>query len=82
VQLGAEAASPLLSDELEGAEDLQPTVSINSVTVNSKMKHLMISFDMPHFFGFSDFSMNSLRLFAQASAVFWSWLLVPALLVE
>jgi hypothetical protein len=74
-------ASPLLSGELEGAEDLQPTVSINPVTVNGKMKRLMISFDMPHFFGFSDFSMNSFRLFAQASAVFSNWL-DPALPAE
>jgi hypothetical protein len=53
VQLGAEAASPLLSDDLEGAEDLQPTVSINPAIVNDKMKRLMISFGMPHFVGFS-----------------------------
>jgi hypothetical protein len=51
VQLGEEVASPLLSDELEGAEDLQPTVSINPATVNGKMKRLMIFFDMPHFLG-------------------------------
>jgi hypothetical protein len=52
VQLGAEAASRLLSDELEGAEDLQPTVSINPATVNGKMKRLMFFFDMPQFPGF------------------------------
>jgi hypothetical protein len=70
VQLGAEVASPLLSDEFEGAEDLQPTISINPATVKGKMKRLMFSFDIPHFFGFSDFSMNSLRCLAQSSAVF------------
>jgi hypothetical protein len=81
VQLGAGAASPLLSDDLEDAEDLQPTVNINPATVNDNMKRLMISFDMPHFFGFSDFSMNAFRLLAQASAVFSNWL-DPALPAE
>jgi hypothetical protein len=42
VQSEAEAESPLLSDEFEGAEDRQPTVSINPATVNDKMKRRMI----------------------------------------
>jgi hypothetical protein len=39
-----EVASPLLWDELEGAEDLQPTASINPATVNGKRKCLIIFF--------------------------------------
>jgi hypothetical protein len=38
-----------------GAVDLKPTSA---------------PFQQDHFFGFSDFSMNSFRFFAQASAVF------------
>jgi hypothetical protein len=52
VQLGAEADTPFLSEELDGAEDRQPTVSNNPASVNGKMNRLMFSFDMPHFFGF------------------------------
>jgi hypothetical protein len=70
VQWAAEVASPSLADGLDDAEDLQPTISTNPVTVNGNMKRLMISFELPHFLGFSGFSMSSLRLFAQASAVF------------
>jgi uncharacterized protein YheU (UPF0270 family) len=31
----------LLSDEWEGAEDLQPTASINPETINGKMKRFV-----------------------------------------
>ena len=44
MQLGEEAASPLLSDEFEGAGDLQPTISINPAAINGTMRRLTIFF--------------------------------------